>query len=62
MEAVCDPAHWKCHDWDNCPMAAAFQIKSENDAPLLLIPRVREFVQFFDAKLIPNPLTGELSK
>jgi uncharacterized protein YjbI with pentapeptide repeats len=60
MAQVCDPAHWNCHDWNNCPMAAAFGVESEDQTPALLRPRVREFVQLFDAKLIPNPITGEL--
>lgn len=47
---------------NNCPMAAAFGVVSENETPLLLRPRVREFVQYFDARLIPNPITGELPK
>jgi hypothetical protein len=46
---------WDCHNWDNCPMACAFSVKSEGDTPLLLRPRVQEFVRFFDAKLIPKP-------
>lgn len=47
---------WQCHSWENCPMAHAFDVTDEKDTPLLLHPRVRQFVQLFDAKLIPWPL------
>ena len=46
--------HWTCYSWDNCPMAHAFRCTSEEDTPLLLRPRVRQFVQLFDARLIPS--------
>ncbi len=59
LSAVACQEHWDCHSWDNCPMAAAFNVDSESDTPLLLRPRVREFVQFFDAGLIPMPKTEE---
>jgi hypothetical protein len=49
---------WECHSWENCPMAVAFSIHRVDDTPLLLRPRVNEFVQFFDAKLIPKPGEG----
>jgi len=45
--------HWACHEWNNCPMAFAFDIKSEAECPILLRPRVRQFVKLFDSKLIP---------
>ena len=37
-------------------MAYAFDAKSINDCPVLLRPRVAEFVRLFDAGLIPNPV------
>jgi hypothetical protein len=46
---------WNCHDWANCPMHAAFNIASEVAGPILHRPRIRQFVQLFDAKLIPCP-------
>jgi hypothetical protein len=52
---VATEEHWSCHSWENCPMAAAFDANSEEETPLLLRSRVREFVQLFDAKLIPRP-------
>ena len=51
--------HWDCHDWGNCPMAAAFGIASDFEGPPLLRPRIREFIQLFDARLIPMPVVGE---
>jgi hypothetical protein len=48
--------HWDCHNWDNCPMAFVFDVKSENNIPLLYKPRVMEFIQYFDAKLLPKPV------
>ena len=52
---VATKEHWECHDWNNCPMAAAFGVKSQDETPKLLRPRVDEFVQLFDAGLIPMP-------
>jgi len=46
---------WDCHEWSNCPMAFALGIKNEAEAPILLRPRVKEFIQLFDARLIPKP-------
>ena len=62
LSAVACEEHWKCNSWDNCPMAAAFSVKSEADTPILLRPRVREFVQFFHAGLIPMPKSDEPNK
>ena len=52
LEEVATPEHWNCHSWDNCPMAAAFGVNREEETPLLLRPRVRQFVQLFDAHQI----------
>ena len=49
--------HWSCHDWTNCPMAHAFDTDNLDGVPLLLRPRADQFIQFFDAKLIPWPLS-----
>lgn len=53
---------WDCHDWSNCPMHVAFGIAAESDGPPLLVPRIRQFVQMFDAKLIPAPVRDESGK
>ena len=47
---------WDCHEWSNCPMAFAFGIKDTSEAPILLRPRVAQFIKLFDAKLIPEPV------
>ena len=49
-------AHWQCHDWNNCPMAHAFDTHDVSGVPLLLRPRAEQFIQFFDAGQIPWPL------
>ena len=43
---------WNCHEWTNCPMAEAFGVHKESETPILLQPRVRQFIQLFDARLI----------
>ena len=48
-------AAWDCHSWDNCPMAMAFSCHHIEEVPILFRPRVAQFVQLFDAKLLPNP-------
>ena len=55
VKEIVDSGAWDCHSWDNCPMHVAFGIEDANEAPPLLRARVKEFVQFFDAKLIPVP-------
>jgi len=49
-------AGWDCHSWDNCPMALAFNVHNSADAPALYRPRIEQFIQFFDANLIPKPI------
>jgi hypothetical protein len=46
---------WACHTWDNCPMAEAFGVHATSGAPILLRPRIDQFVRYFDAGLIPMP-------
>ena len=48
--------HWECHTWENCPMAWAFDCSGLEGVPLLLRQRAEQFVQLFDAGLIPCPL------
>ena len=55
LQEVLDTGCWECHDWSNCPMHAAFGISNPDEAPVLLRPRVKEFVQLFDAGLLPKP-------
>ena len=52
VEQVMATGAWQCHQWDNCPMHAAFDIDSSADGPALLRPRIAQFVQLFDAQLI----------
>ena len=46
---------WNCHEWTICPMAVAFGVHKLSDIPLLYRPRVEQFIQLFDAGLIPMP-------
>jgi hypothetical protein len=55
VEQIVSAGAWKCHSWDNCPMAEAFSIHDAEKAPLLLQPRVRQFIRLFDSGLIPEP-------
>src|SRR3990167_9395047 len=45
--------HWKCHSWDNCPMAHAHSTSNLEGVPALLRPRAVQFIQFFDGRQIP---------
>ena len=49
------PEAWQCHTWNNCPMAEAFGVQRLDMVPLLHRPRVEQFVQLYDAGLIPAP-------
>jgi len=55
LSEVATEEAWACHSWSNCPMANAFGAQSEEECPILLRPRVQQFIQFFDAGLIPRP-------
>ena len=60
LAEVATEEHWDCHSWKNCPMHAAFDASDIADVPILLRPRAEQFVQFFDAKLIPlSAVLGE---
>jgi uncharacterized protein YjbI with pentapeptide repeats len=47
---------WQCHSWSNCPIAHAFGADGIDAVPALFRPRTEQFVQFFDADLIPCPV------
>lgn len=55
---------WTCHEWKNCPMHEAFNIDKPENGPKLLIPRIKEFVKFFDARLLDNhcPIIGDVAE
>jgi hypothetical protein len=56
IEQIVASGCWECHDWTNCPMHEAFSINHASEGPLLLRPRIEQFVQLFDAGLIPCPV------
>lgn len=45
--------HWSCHEWGNCPLSTAFKCHGIEGVPILLRQRTEQFIQFFDAGLIP---------
>ena len=47
---------WECHDWTNCPMAIAFGVHDLETIPALYRERARQFIQFFDAKMLKKPV------
>ena len=58
VRMILESGAWRCNSWDNCPMAVAFEVHSPEDIPALYQPRVDQFVQMFDAGLIPEPPVG----
>jgi Pentapeptide repeats (8 copies) len=62
LAEVIESGCWKCHEWNNCPMHVAFGIDSPSKGPLLLRPRIEQFVQLFDAGLIPQPALETVSQ
>lgn len=48
-------AAWGCHDWDNCPLFAAYGVDSINQLPWLIRPHAELFITLFDAKILPCP-------
>lgn len=56
IDEIVSSGCWTCHEWNNCPMHVAFGINSPNEGPLLLRSRIKQFVQLFDARLIPCPV------
>ncbi len=56
LEEILATGCWDCHSWQNCPMSVAFNIKKASEAPILLKPRVKQFVALFDLKIIPKPI------
>jgi len=55
MDEIRASGCWDCHTWTNCPMHVAFGISSPEEGPILLRSRIKEFVDLFDAGLIPAP-------
>jgi hypothetical protein len=47
---------WDCHNWQNCPIHIAFDAPDLNHVPALYRREAEQFIQLFDAKLIPYPM------
>jgi len=55
LEEVLTTGCWECHEWNNCPMAVAFNVHSVDEVPALHRWQARRFVALFDAGQIPKP-------
>ena len=58
LDEIREAGAWDCHEWSNCPMHVAFGVyhTSEMVGPFAIYrQRAYEFIQFFDAGLIPAP-------
>jgi hypothetical protein len=58
LDEIREAGAWDCHEWSNCPMHVAFGVNhtSEMVGPFAIYrQRAYEFIQFFDAGLIPAP-------
>ena len=55
LAEVATAEHWNCHDWQNCPTKAAFSAEDMDGVPPLYRWEASQFIQFFDAGLIPQP-------
>jgi hypothetical protein len=53
LDAVANPETWGCNSWSNCPMHAAFDADGISAVPPLYRGLANEFIQFFDAGLLP---------
>jgi hypothetical protein len=61
LDEIREAGAWDCHEWSNCPMHVAFGVNhaSEMVGPFAIYrQRAEEFIQFFDAGLIPAPWGG----
>lgn len=54
--------HWDYHNWGHCPMSWAFDATTLQDVPVLLRPRALQFMQLFDAGLLPCPVAQVAQK
>jgi hypothetical protein len=58
LDEIREAGAWDCHEWSNCPMHVAFGVNhtTEMVGPFAIYrQRADEFIQFFDAGLIPAP-------
>jgi uncharacterized protein YjbI with pentapeptide repeats len=61
LEDVATEAVWGCHRWGSdgealgCPIATAFNVHALSAVPVLYRAQANQFIQFFDAGLVPRP-------
>ena len=51
-----------CHQWSNCPLHEAFGADGLDGVPPLYRWEAAQFVQLFDAGLIPEPVLPESAR
>ena len=61
LASVATKETWECHSWENCPMAVAFDVHDADQVPALHRWEAKQFVQLFDAKLIPLPKVEDVT-
>jgi hypothetical protein len=52
LDEALNPQHWECHEWQNCPMAAAFGVTCLERVPSVWREKAEFFVRQFDCGLI----------
>jgi hypothetical protein len=52
LQEALKPEHWECHEWQNCPMAAAFGVRNLEQVPAEWREKAEFFVGQFDCGLI----------
>jgi hypothetical protein len=52
IEEALKPEHWECHEWQNCPMAAAFGVVNLDQIPSKWRDKAEFFARQFDCGLI----------
>ncbi len=46
---------WSCHDWNNCPVHAAFGANVIDDVPGPWQAEASRFINLFDGRFLPRP-------
>ena len=60
FEEIVTKDHWNCHHWDNCPMAVVFSVRSLSEIPATWRQRVKDFITYFDARMLPFEIVIKL--
>ena len=60
FEEIVTKDHWNCHQWNNCPMAAVFEVCSLQDIPAIWQEKAQDFITYFDARMLPFEIMRKL--